>query len=533
MNPKTGALPNSRAESAAFVGPPVPKTLAATGLLPESVADLLLKTLYSQGARTGQMLCDSLRLPFQLLDDRLQDLQTRMLIEVRSATGAGRGGYLYDLTGMGRERAREAMDSNQYVGPAPVPLDQYRAWVEAQTIRRVHITEERIRQGFSHLVLQPEFLDQLGPAINSAKSMFLYGDSGNGKTNIAESIARMLGGDMFLPYAVEIEGQVMVVYDPVYHRERRGTQPALGGDGEPNWLRQAPAYDRRFAHISRPVVFTGGELTLEQLDLQYDSHTKLYQAPFQVKANGGVLIIDDFGRQRVRPRDLLNRWIVPLEKRIDFLTLHTGHKFPVPFDCLLIFATNLNPMELVDEAFLRRIHYKIHVPSPDYEQYVQIFRRCCVSRQIPFVAGRVAYVYRQYYERIPLAPRSCHPRDLIDHLCDAARYVGLESELSIDLLDRACRSYFLDMPDPTFGDPEEGTYFENRIEAELSGQAGGEPSATAATAALDELFRTAAPGAMTASEETSGLADAPGGESADREGEPAGEEPEAEPRPES
>jgi len=217
-------------------------------------------------------------------------------------------------------------------------------------------------------------------------------------------------------------------------------------------------------------VFTGGELTLEQLDLQYDPSTKLYQAPFQVKANGGVLIIDDFGRQRVRPRDLLNRWIVPLEKRIDFLTLHTGHKFPVPFDCLLIFATNLNPSELVDEAFLRRIHYKIHVPSPDYEQYVQIFRRCCVARQIPFVAGRVAYVFKQYYERIPLAARSCHPRDLVDHLCDSARYLGMKAELSVELLDRACKSYFLDMPDPDFGDPAEQME-EERYGIELKAQA--------------------------------------------------------------
>jgi hypothetical protein len=408
--------------------PQIPESIEETGLLDEAIGDLLIKTLYTKGAHTGQQLSESVCLPFRLLDDLYHDLQHRQFIEVRGTQGHGRGGYVYDLTSQGRDRAREAMVSNQYVGPAPVPIDVYRTWVEAQTIRKVHITVDRIQSGFGHLVLDPEFVEYLGPAINSAKSMFLYGDSGNGKTNMAESIARMLGGDMYVPYAVDIEGQIMITHDPVYHRPK----------------------------VARPVVFTGGELTLEQLDLQYDPTAKVYQAPFQVKANGGVLIIDDFGRQQVRPRDLLNRWIVPLEKRIDFMTLHTGHKFPVPFDCLLIFATNLNPLDLVDEAFLRRIHYKIHVPSPDYEQFVQIFRRVCVSRQIPFVAGRVAYVYRQFYEPNGITPRSCHPRDIVDHLCDSARYLGTKPELTVELLDHACKSYFLDMPDEDYVvDPSE------------------------------------------------------------------------------
>lgn len=464
MKPPTQAeILAKQAQQGGRVAPPVPQTIEETGLLPEAIVELLLKTLYSMGARTGQQLTGIVRLPFQLIDDCLHDLQQRQLIEVRSAAGHGRGGYLYDLTSNGRDRAREAMYANQYVGPAPVPLNQYRAWVEAQTIRNVHINQATIKQGFSHLVFDPQFIEQLGPAINSAKSMFLYGDSGNGKTDMAESIARMLGGHMYLPHAVDIEGQIMVVSDPVYHRPADETESTNGDD--PTWLETNPEYDRRFNLVQRPVVFTGGELTLEQLDLQYDTYTKIYQAPFQVKANGGVLIIDDFGRQLVRPRDLLNRWIVPLEKRVDFLTLHTGHKFPVPFDCLLIFATNLDPTELTDEAFLRRIHYKIHVPSPSYSDYVQIFRRCCVARQIPFIAGRVAYIYRQYYERIPLAPRSCHPRDLLDHLCDNARYLDAEAELSIDLLDRACASYFLDMPEPGMAGEGEGMDFEEEFEA--------------------------------------------------------------------
>jgi hypothetical protein len=470
---------------AGFLAPPVPQTLAATGLSSEALSDMILKTIYAQGSRSGMELHEVIRLPFPLLDDRLLDLQQRLFVEVRAAHGTGRGGYVYELSNKGRERAREAMETNQYVGPAPVPLEHYRAWVEAQSIRRVTVTRDRIRSGFSHLVLDPRFLEQLGPAINSAKSMFLYGDAGNGKTNLAESIARLLGGDIFVPHAVLVDGQIMVIHDPVYHRARPEPGAEPPGEG-PTWLRAAPAYDRRFAHVSRPVVFTGGELTLDQLDLEYDPHTRISQAPFQVKANGGVLIIDDFGRQRVEPRDLLNRWIVPLEKRVDFLTLHTGHKFPVPFDCLLIFATNLDPLDLVDEAFLRRIHYKIHVPSPTYLEYEQIFRRCCVARQLPFRSDRVRYVHERYYQRLGLEPRGCHPRDILDHLGDSARYLENEPELTEELLDRACASYFLDMPD---------TPAENPSSAEVSGEADGRHEASATESpALAEEPATAADG---------------------------------------
>ncbi|MBW3660045.1 MAG: ATP-binding protein [Gemmatimonadetes bacterium] len=449
---------NQRPQFAAEKAPKVPGTLAESGLSAETVAELVLKTLYVRGARTGQRLVEDVRLPFSILDDRLQDLQQRMLLEVRGAKGHGRGGYTFDLTSKGRERARESMAAGQYVGPAPVPLEKYRAWVAAGSIRNARLDREAIESGFSHLVLDPDFLEQIGPAVNSAKSMFLYGDSGNGKTTLAEAIARMMGGELYVPYAVEIGGHVMVVHDPVHHSSLpdRKVGPAAAADEEPEWLAKPTPYDRRFARVGRPVVFTGGELTLDQLDLQYDPHTKIYQAPFQVKANGGVLIIDDFGRQIVRPRDLLNRWIVPLEKRLDFLTLHTGHKFPVPFDCLLVFATNLDPLELVDEAFLRRIHYKILVPDPTFEQYLQIFRRGCIARQIAFEPDAVRWIWREYYERRSIPARSCHPRDLLDHLCDEARYLDVEPILSTRLLDRACRSYFLDMPGEGVGDAESG-----------------------------------------------------------------------------
>jgi predicted ATPase with chaperone activity len=429
--------------------PPPPETVAATGLSPEFLFDLLLKTLYVQGARTGQHLTNVVRLPFDFVDDQLLSLQQRRMVEVRSTSGPSRGGYTFDLTTGGRDRAREALASSQYVGAAPVPLEQYRTWVEKQSIRNVHVTKEVIREGFQRMVLSEAIHDVLGPAINSAKSLFLYGAPGNGKTMVAETIASMLGGHIYVPYAVEIEGQIMVVHDPVFHRdvlesEQEETPSLELVTDEPEWLKKAPAYDRRYALVRRPVVLTGGELTLEQLDLQYDRYTKMYQAPFQVKANGGVLILDDFGRQRVPPKDLLNRWIVPLEKRVDFLTLHTGGKFPVPFDTLLIISTNLEPSHLVEEAFLRRIHYKIMIEGPNPEQFADIFERNCRERGIAYDGSIVRYIYESWYGRHSIVPRGCHPRDILDHVVDIARFHQVAPAATVEMVDRACRSYFLD-----------------------------------------------------------------------------------------
>ncbi len=425
--------------------PRKPQTVADTGLTQEFITDLLLKSLYVQGAMSGQALTDAVCLPFPFVDEQLLSLQHRMMLEVRGTHGPSRTGYIFDLTQGGRDRAREAFTSNMYVGPAPVPLAQYRHWVEAQSINQAEVNRKVVYEGFEWLVLGEDTLDQIGPAINSAKSLFLHGDSGNGKTAIAETIARMLGGTIYVPYAIEVDGQIVTIYDPLYHRKPHDEVVEHAAE-DALWLPDSDDHDRRFIRAARPVVLTGGELTLDQLDLQYDSHTKMYQAPFQVKANGGVLIVDDFGRQRVPPRDLLNRWIVPLEKRVDFLTLHTGNKFPIPFDCLLIFATNLDPLELVEEAFLRRIHYKIRVNSPSREMYEQIFARCCEERSIPYTADAVAQVYSEFYDPHHIAPRGCHPRDLVDHLLDISRYLEVPPTLSKDLVHRSCRSYFLDFP---------------------------------------------------------------------------------------
>lgn len=421
--------------------PPVPDSLEDTGLTEEFLADLILKALYKQGALTGDDLTNQIKLPFAILDERLLDLQQRRYLEVRGTEGHGRRGYTFDLTTEGRGRVREILETSGYVGPAPVTMRDYWNWVDAHSVRDVTITREQVVDGFRHLVLDDEFIETIGPAINSGRSVFLYGSAGNGKTAIAEAIAQMFGGQMFIPHAIFTEGQVIQLYDPLFHDEIEDDD-----DVEKDWLRAPPDHDARFVKIKRPVVIVGGELTLDQLELQYDPNSKIFRAPPQVKANGGVFVIDDFGRQRVRPRDLLNRWMYPLERQLDFLTLPTGAKLAVPFDTLLIFATNLNPAELVEEAFLRRIRYKIMVENPTREQYEAIFERFCESQDIPYDADAVEYIYQEFYQRLGLAPRKCHPRDLLKQLLDLSRFQQREALLEKDMVRQACRTYFLDTP---------------------------------------------------------------------------------------
>jgi predicted ATPase with chaperone activity len=420
--------------------PKVPEGLEDTGLSQDAVIQLILKTLHVQGAKTGHGIAQSVRLPFQLVDDLLLSLQQRQLVEVTGTQGHGRGAYNYNLLTAGRDMARDALEASRYVGPAPVPLEHFRFWIKEQSIRRYRVGREQIRDGFGDLVLAEETLEQLGPAINSARSLFIHGHPGNGKTAIAERISKLIGGAVFLPYAVDIDGETMIVYDPVYHER---VQEDGGEDGQSAFVRSVPKFDQRFVMIKRPTVMVGGELTMEQLDLQYDHYSKFYQAPFQLKATGGVLIVDDFGRQRMRPAELLNRWIVPLEKEVDYLGLHTGVKFPVPFDTLLIFATNLKPHDLVDEAFLRRIHYKLRVASPTREQYEQIFKDVCTERGIPFTPYAVSHIYEAYYDKMDIWPRGCHPRDILHHVEAVWAYEGSPPTMSAEYLDRACRAYFL------------------------------------------------------------------------------------------
>ncbi len=439
MNSATVMEPTPEINGEQGNAPPCPLTLAETGLSEGAVSDLLLKVLFRRGAMVGEELAHAVALAYPVIDDLLMTLQQRHFLEVLSTRGHGRAGYTLGVTEEGRNRARMAMDASRYVGPAPVTLDTFREWVERQSVRNVRVRREVLRAAFSDLVFPDEVFEGLGPAINSGSSIFLHGAPGNGKTAIAERLGSLTSESLYLPRALTVSGHVIVLEDPIYHRPVNEGQQS----GVDSLVRGDTSRDRRFAHVRRPAVFVGGDLALDQLDLKYDSYSKVYQAPFQVKASGGVLVVDDFGRQHMAPADLLNRWIVPLEKRYDTLSLHTGTKFPVPFDCLLVFATNLNPRDLVDEAFLRRIQFKVEVKSPDREGFAQILRMACLDRDIPFDSAAVDLLFASYYEKYGFRPRGCHPRDLLHQIESVAEFQGEAPTLDPELLHRAARSYFL------------------------------------------------------------------------------------------
>jgi predicted ATPase with chaperone activity len=429
------AKKSSVIKSEVFI-PPAPRNIKQTGLNMGMLTDLALKTLYFESYLSGRDLAERMALPFPgVVDEVLEFLKREKLCEVRGASG--RGGlsealYEYVLTSKGRDMAREALARSQYTGPAPVPLSYYNKSVHVQGLKEVTIHQRQVRSALAHLVFSEETFEQVGPAANSGRSIFLFGYPGNGKTSIAEAIGSMLmEGDIYIPYAVEVEGQVIKVFDDVNHQLTEE--------------KPQRSVDARWLKVRRPFIIVGGELTLEGLDLVYNPNNKFYEAPFQMKANGGIFLIDDFGRQQVTPEVLLNRWIVPLEKRIDFLTLHTGRKFEIPFEILIVFSTNLEPQELVDEAFLRRIRHKIEVKDPSWDEYAEIFRRMADAKKIPFNEQSLAYLIREHYIKAKRPPRACHPRDLLDQIIDIARYLSVPPTMSQQLIDRAAASYFVDL----------------------------------------------------------------------------------------
>jgi predicted ATPase with chaperone activity len=430
--------------STGFFPPPISK-LEDTGLSPLWLQDLALKILYFQGYLSGFRVAEEIALPFAGVTDQiLESLKREKLAEVKSSQmGLGEGSYQYAITGAGIDRAREALDRSQYAGPAPVPFEMYNAAMKRQSRQKTMVTARAMRQLISQLVLSENTFKQLGPALNSGTSIFLYGPPGNGKTSVARAFGSMiLQQDMYIPYALYLDGQVVKLYDSVNH-QRAGDDDTTGsGTGS---LRTGQRRDPRWVHIRRPFIVVGGELTLAGLDLVFDDTHKFYEAPFQVKANGGILLIDDFGRQQVRPRDLLNRWIVPLENRVDFLTLHNGRKVEVPFDVLVVFSTNLPPKDLVDEAFLRRLRHKIEIGDPSYEEYREIFKRVAQAKKVQYSDQGLAYLLQEWYIKKARKLRASHPRDLCDQLLDIANYQGVEPVMSKELLDQAATSYFVEL----------------------------------------------------------------------------------------
>ena len=417
--------------------PPAPVTAEEAGLSQDLLIQLALKHLHFAGELTGTELSARLGVRFTVIEQTIDALRGQYNIEVIGGAVLGPASFRYRITDAGRQRVGVFLEHSQYVGPAPVPLRQYVAYMKAHREAAPRgATADRVRDAFSHLVLRQSVLDQLGPAVNSGHSLFVYGPPGNGKSVISQAVGRLVKGDIAIPHTLEVEGQLIRFFDPVNHR----TLPLQEREG----LDAGTGIDRRWVRCRRPLVIVGGELGMASLELWYNDVARFYHAPVQAVANGGVLVIDDFGRQQCEPRQFLNRWIVPLENRVDYLTLHTGQKFELPFDVLLVFATNLKPSSLVDEAFLRRIRYKVFAESPTAEDFREIYERCCRDRGIDYDERHVDYLLHGCLKPRHIPLRGCHPRDLLDHVLSLAEYRGLPRQVTNELLDAACAGYFVE-----------------------------------------------------------------------------------------
>jgi hypothetical protein len=416
--------------------PPVPWKIKDTGLSEIFLEQITCNILYSRGELTGRVIADSLGLSFSVIEPLLNDLKARMIVELKSSLGYGLISSIFALSEMGRKRCREASSASQYTGPAPVPLVQYVAAVRAQKPAKGWLHRETLTRAYRHMVVGDEMFSQIGPAINSGKSLLIYGNPGNGKTYLAEALLGLDAADVYVPYALEYNGTIIQVYDPLHHKAIDGT------DDSGVLFSLERSFDSRWVRCRRPFLVSGGELSIEMLELSFNAATKVYDAPFHVKANNGMYLIDDFGRQKVTPPELLNRWIVPMENRIDHLSLPTGGKLAMPFESFLIFSTNLNPSGLGDEAFLRRIQYKMFVKNPSPEEFRNIFVGFCTSKALTCSDQMIENFMEKHYSRTRRQFRRCHARDVISHAIDLMEFEERPHELTEDILDHAFASCF-------------------------------------------------------------------------------------------
>jgi hypothetical protein len=405
---------------------PQPQTVDETGVKRGLLEDLALKAYYLQGEMTLRDLCKYMHISLGIIKEIFDYLRKEQFIEIKGMVG---GDFRATTTDLGKDRALALLSQSQYSGAVPVSFPDYAARVRTQSVKDFDVRQEDLAQSFEHLVLSESTMNQIGTAMVSGTSIFLYGPTGTGKTSIAEALPRIYHDRVWIPHAIEADGQIIAIFDPIVHEK---IEDPLN-----------TPHDSRWVMCKRPRVLVGGELTFEMLDLQFNPVAKFYSAPVQMKANNGVLIVDDFGRQRIRPEELLNRWILPLDRHIDFLTLAGGRKLEIPFDLFVVFATNISPTELADEAFLRRIHNKIKVEAMSEDQFKEILRRLCVQYGLAYDAAVADYLIDVLQKEFNQPLRACYPRDVVNQIRWGAQYERRPPEISKDAVLQACRNYFL------------------------------------------------------------------------------------------
>jgi hypothetical protein len=416
---------------------PRPKSLQDTGLSRELVTDLIAKHLLDQGNLSLAALANSLCLPGAIIETQLGFMRTEALIEVRPNRSEDPG-LIYALTDRGRATALDAMMRSGYVGPAPVSLGHYSIVTRSQSIHKQKVSRNAMQRSFQDVVIEQTLLDQLGSSVNSGRAIFLYGHAGTGKTYISQRLTKLFPDLALVPHAVSIDNHIVQLFDPLVHE-------VIDDSASEEAYVLNKGHDRRFNICKRPTVITAGELTAEMLEVMYEPSAKLFEAPLQMRANNGIFIIDDLGRQRIDPKTLFNRWIVPLEERKDYLTLHSGRHFSVPFDVVLIFSTNIHPLELADEAFLRRIGYKIEFTPMTAEAYERVWRDTCVEFEVDYDHQVLDYVVNELHARHKVHLLPCHPRDLIGMAVDHTVYTKNERSIDIEAMRWAWRNYFVSL----------------------------------------------------------------------------------------
>ena len=429
------AAPEPEHESESSLVPPTPETIEDTGLPASLIEQLVFKFLYFRGDMLGRDLATALGFKYSLIDALMESLKRQHAVQVKKSLGMGNSSAVFALTESGRNLTREYLETNQYCGPAPVPLFQYTWFVRHQRRKEGWLTPDALAKAYRKMVVTKKLLSQIGPAVSSGNSFLIYGQPGNGKTYLAEALGGLDESPIFVPHAIECQGQIVQLFDPIYHHPVEDAAEASAIF--------EPKFDGRWVKCRRPFITTGGELTMEMLDLSYNATSKVYDAPYQLKSNNGIYLIDDFGRQRCTPAEVLNRWIVPMERRVDYLTFRTGGKMTVPFEAFLVFSTNLRPEQLGDEAFLRRIQYKMLMRSPDEDEYKRIFEGFCHSKELPFERSLLENFIVRCYRKTGKAFRRCHPRDVLSHAIDLIHFESLPFVLTEDLLDRAFESCFV------------------------------------------------------------------------------------------